>query len=1117
MQSRLAWVLFTVIAATQICKGQSTPTNPASAVSIDQSFGKLPLTFEVNGGQTDPQVKFISRSKGYTAFLTNGGIILSLHPSTFPSTSAPLQANPGSSRRPVSVELTFMGAANNPSVVGENLQPGIVNYFMGNNPTKWKTNIATYGMVRYRNIYPGIDLLYYGSQRQLEYDFEIRAGADPNEIQFEVIGAEQLNLDSQGNLLITIGTQQLRLQSPNIYQRFNSQRMAVSGSYVLTDSQHVAFKVGSYDPTRPLVIDPVLIYSTYLGCSDDDVIDSLATDSAGNVYIGGTTDSVDFPVTSLGSLAAGNDHAFVVKLDPTGSNLVYADYIGGNAWDYGFALTIDAQNEVYLTGSTSSSNFPVVNAFQSTYIGSYNAFLTKISAGGTSLLYSTYLGGSGADWPTAVAVDAISDVYMAGYTSSTDFPIANAYQPTVSPNQGGNYGFYGFVTKFVPDGSSLAYSTFIGGSTNVAYVNGNGCPCWGSPTNEIIGLALDSSGNAYIAGNTNTYNFPTTTTAFESSDSTLNNSVIGFVSKLTSSGSMDYSTYFYEYSGFITNLFAIAVDGSGSAYVTGMAANDGSFPVTSNTICNAPVMGASCDWAFVTKFDETASTLLYSTFLPPFNDAYPTTIVLDANNDAYVLATTSGPLVSGVNPIEAYSGDSDLLLVEIDPTASTVVFATYLGGSSYETAGAMSLDASGNLYVGGTTSSTDFPTTQGAFQTQSQLGGNPDLMSGFVMKIGSAVAPAVSLTSYSLQYPTIPIGTSSQPQQVLLRNMGSAPLSITSITASQEFEETDDCTPNVSAAGTCTLSVTFTPVLVGQQSGSISISDNAAGSPHIVFLEGTGATPVIVTPVTLTFPSTPIKTSSAAQTVTLLNQELASLPITGIQVTGDYSQSNDCPTSVAAGSSCTINITFSPSTAGSQSGELAINDGAIGSPQTVVLGGSGVDFSLTSSVTSATVEVGGSATYLLTLAGVGGAFNNAVALSCSGLPANSKCNLAPSAATPGAGSTSINVSVSTMAPTEEALAQHSGMSQWVLAFWMQLPGFGILGLFLAGQRSRRKQLAIVALSFIISSLLLISGCAGGTGIAPQGNSGTPSGSYSITVTGSSGALQHSLVLSLTVN
>ena len=322
----------------------------------------------------------------------------------------------------------------------------------------------------------------------------------------------------------------------------------------------------------------------------------------------------------------------------------------------------------------------MVNPYQGTYPGSFNAFLTKISASGSSLLYSTYFGGNGSDIPSGLAIDSLNDVVLAGNTSSTNLPVVNAYQSAVAPNQGGLLGNYGFLTKFNPNGSSLVYSTYLGGNSNIP-LNCGGIPCWTSPYTAISGVAVDSNGNAYVAGDTNTYNFPTTQGAYLATDTTQMNSNVGFVSKVTSSGSLDYSTYFYESSGILTNIDAIAVDGSGSAYVTGSAVSDGTFPVTSTSICDPGVYGWECGYAFVTKFDPTGSSLLYSTFLGPNNSASPQAIALDANNDVYVLATTSSNTFGIVNGIEPYTNGSDTLLVEIDPLASTQLFATYLGGS----------------------------------------------------------------------------------------------------------------------------------------------------------------------------------------------------------------------------------------------------------------------------------------------------------------------------------------------------------------------------------------------------------------------------------------------------
>ena len=940
----LAQIFFFLTAALSSAQQYSAPVAPQSATTQSSrayaNYAALPLTFEANQGQTAPQVKFLSHGKGYMAFLTAGGIVLSLRPNQ----PVPLQqtsnlAAPSKSQQPPNATLQFklVGAAENPPVIGEDPQPGRVNYFIGRDPVKWHTNVATYAKVRYKNVYPGIDLVYYGNSRQLEYDFVISPGADASRIQFEITGASQIELDAEGNLALQTSSGELHFQSPAIYQESNGMRVPVSGAYVMNDATHIAFQVAQYDLSKPLVIDPVLVYSTYLGGSGDDQPSGIAADSAGNVYVAGYTDSTNFPLAILGSLPSGAMHVFVAKLDPTGSNLVYADYIGGNSQDYGYALALDSANDVYVTGSTASSDFPMVNPYQGTYPGSYNAFLTKVSADGSSLLYSTYLGGNGSDMPSGIAIDSSSDVFVAGNTSSTNFPVANAYQASASPNQGGMFGNYGFLTKFSPDGSYLVYSTYLSGDSNVAY-NCGGTPCWPSPFSAINGIALDTTGNAYAAGITNTYNFPTTQTAYLTTDSTSQqNATVGFVSKLNGSGALDYSTYFYESSGILTNIDAIAVDSSGSAYVTGVALSDGTFPITSTSICDPSVSGWGCSYAFVTKFDPSGSTLLYSTFLGPNNYATPRAIALDANNDAYVVASTSSNSFGIVNGIEPYTNGSDLLLVEIDPLASTELFATYLGGSTDEYPAGIALDSNGNLYLAGSTDSTDFPVTQGAFQNI--LGGNTD---AFLLKIGPNSTPAVAVSPNLLQYAVEAVGSTSQPQTALLRNMGSSPLSISSIAISGDFAETDDCGTTLSAAGSCTFSVTFTASAAGTRSGSILIQDDAAGSPHVINLIGSGSVPVAALSATsLTFSAQPVGTSSAAQTVTLTNTGNATLTVGNIQIAGDFAQVNNCSSTLAANSSCTMNVTFTPTVAGTRSGTLTISDNAQGSPQTVTLTGTG--------------------------------------------------------------------------------------------------------------------------------------------------------------------------------
>lgn len=1213
-------ILSSMLAATAAFAQQTLerlPSNVGPALNAEgnSNYAKLSPVFEANQGQVDPQVKFLFRGQGYTAFLTSGSMVLSLRPANF--VPIPKTGNVPSTSNPSPVTSTTMqfrlsGAAQNPVVVGEDQKPGKVNYFIGRDPTRWRTNVPIFGRVRYKNVYPGIDLVYYGSGRNLECDFAVSAGADPNRIQFEIVGANQIRVDAAGDLLLKTNSGELQFKSPVVYQESNGQRVVVNGGYVVTDPTHFSFHLAHYDLGKSLVVDPVLVYSTYLGGSGTDQPAGIAVDSAGSVYIAGSTNSPDFPLATLGSLPTGVDHVFVAKLDSTGSNLVYSDYIGGSNEDFGYALALDTANEVYITGSTESGDFPVVNPYQSSLPGIFSGFLTKISADGSSLLYSTYLGGNAYDQPSSVAINGAGEAYVAGFASSRNFPVSNAYQPTVSPNQGGVYGVYGFVTKFSANGSSLVYSTYLAGNSNVpTCLQGT---CWPSPLSLIYGMAVDSNDSAYVAGTTNTYNFPATPGAYLTTDSAPLNAMVSFVSKFSSVGSLDYSTYLYGSSGASAQIAAVAVDGSGSAYVTGEAPSDGTFPVTPGTICDPTVYFGACGYAFVTKFDPTGSTLQYSTFLGPYNGAFPHSIALDQNDDAYVLCLTSSSAFSIQNGIELYTSADDLLVAEIDPLASTELFASYLGGSVAQYPAGVAVDSSGSIYVGGQTLSTDFPVTSAAFQNS--LAGTAN---AFVLKIGPNSAPAFTVTPPLLQYSIQQVGTSSPPQTALLRNMGSSPLLISSIGVNGDFAETNNCGSSVPAAANCTFSVTFTPTGAWARPGSIQVQDDAAGSPHfinlsgigsggtaalapasmvfptqpvgtssaaqnialtnsgnallnitsiqatgdyaqasscpatlspgsgctisvifaptasgtrsgmltvnddaygspqIVNLTGTGSTTANLSPMGLVFSSQPVGIASAAQTVTLTNSGKAALNIISVQATGDYAQTNTCPATLARGSSCTIRVTFTPTVSGACNGTLTVSDNAQGTPQIVNLTGVGADFSLTSSPRSDSLKAGETASYQLTISPLGGAFTNPVKLRCSGTPALATCGVSPNTLTPNGGAGTATLTITTTATVAQAAPLRSSRNRMIYAIWMPLQGIGLFGLIFAGAGARSKKLGVIFLLVLIGTLLAVMlGCAGGTGITTPPQTGTTPGTYTITVTGTSAGLQHSLPVTLIV-
>ena len=1108
----LAWMLVLVIGVAS-SEAQSVAQR-GTARNFD--LGKLPLSFEANRGQSAPQIKFISRGPGYRAYLMSNGMNLSLRTGKMDASAG--SPSPSATRRSrnLSLEFRLLGAAANPAIVGENPLAGRVNYFIGSDPSKWQRNVPTYGQIRYKNVYRGIDLIYYGNGRQLEYDFAIAPNADPQQIRFEVKGANQTRVSDDGSLILATAGGELRFQAPVVYQESQGQRTPVVGGYVLDDANHVSFRLSEYDSQKALIIDPVLVYSTYLGGSGDEQVGGIAVDGTGSVYVVGTTDSSDFSLSAIGSSVAGSNQVFVAKFDATGKNLVYADYLGGSNDDYGYGIAVDGSGRAYVTGSTASSNFPLVHALQGTYPGGFNAFISKISTDGSTLMYSTYFGGNGSDIPTGVTTDNSGNLIVAGYTSSTNLPVANAYQSTVSPNLGGMYGNYGFITKVSPDGSTLVSSTYFGGSANVAF-NCGGTPCWPQPSTTITAMAADANGNIYLTGTTNTYDLPVTQGAYLTTNSTQMNTSVGFVSKFSAAGSLQYSTYLYGGSGLPVGMSGIAVDTTGSAYVTGVALSDGTFPVTSTSICNPSTDGYACSYAFVTKFDPLGSSLSYSTFLGANNSALPQAIVVDSNRNAYVLGVTSTNAFNTVNALEPFSGGNDLLLVEIDASASSQLFATYLGGTADEQGapGGMVLDSTGNLYIAGITTSADFPVTSGA--VQGQLAGAAD---SFLMKIGPASQGGVSLTPPSLQFASQLVGSISPSQNVVLRNLGSAPLSISAVQANGDFSETNDCGSSVPAAGSCSLAITFTPTSGGTRSGSIVLQDDGAASPHAINLTGSGlGAGVSLSAQSLTFSSVAVGLSSAPQSVTLTNSGTQALTVANVQVAGSFAQTNNCPASLAPASNCTINVTFTPAATGSSNGTVTITDNAGSGSQTVQLTGTGADFALTASSTSATVKAGSNAAYSFTVSPLGGVFSSAVKLACSGLPANATCSFSAASVTPGSNPANVTLTIKTASTS--ALMSTSQMSRPIFAAFLQLHGLGLFGMMLAvsPRRRNRKLMKLMVLALLVGAMLFLVGCAGGTGVAPQQPQQPPTSNpttYTVTVTGTSGALQHSLPLTLTV-
>jgi Beta-propeller repeat len=447
-------------------------------------YGQLPLNFEANQGQNDEQVQFFARGQGYTLFLTAREAVFAFSPLAAhrqrhrglrPRTGA--EQDPSETARAV-VRMQLLEANPAPQVVGLEELPGKAIYFIGNDPYKWRTNVPTYARVKYANVYPGVDLVYYGNQGQLEYDFVVQPGADPSRIVLDV-GASlvptrgrpswaPLRVAENGDLVVGIEDGEIVFHKPVVYQPATDYgqrtRDILEGKYVIRAGQQVSFEIASYDKTRPLVIDPTLVYSTYLGGSDEELAAGVAIDAAGNAYVTGGTVSADFPITpgAFQTTKLGFRNAFVTKLNAAGSALVYSTYLGGSSGDAAAAIAIDAAGNAYVTGAADNPDFPTTpGAFQTTHGGNFDAFVSKLNATGSALIYSTFLGSSSDEGAAAIAVDAAGNAYVTGQTVSADFPTTpGAFQPT--PGAFETNPQVAFVTKLNAAGSTLVYSTYLG-------------------------------------------------------------------------------------------------------------------------------------------------------------------------------------------------------------------------------------------------------------------------------------------------------------------------------------------------------------------------------------------------------------------------------------------------------------------------------------------------------------------------------------------------------------------------------------------------------------------------------------------------------------------------------
>jgi hypothetical protein len=783
-----------------------------------EHYGNLPLTFEANAGQADASVKFISRGSGYALFLSEHAAVLGL------------------GRRPL--RMAFSGANSRARVVGLEELPGKANYLLGRDPSRWHTNVATYRKVKYEGVYPGVDLIFYGNQRRLEYDFVIAPGADPGKIVLDLTGAPRI--DARGDLVVPIDAGEVRFHKPVVYQAgSDGGKHPVEGRFFLKDKRRVGFRVGRYDRSLPLVIDPVLSYSTLFGGGDFDYAGAIALDSSGNAYITGYTSSfADFPTNTDvsphfgGSTTQFNYDAFVSKLNQDGSGYVYSTYLGGTGFDSGAGIAVDSAGNAYVTGATSSADFPLKNAFQdSLFEGVSSIFVSRLNASGSALTYSTFIGAEfGNSIGYSIAVDASGNAYVTGISRGR-YPTKNGYQS--NDDCRALNAFPAIVAKINTTQSgddSFVYSTEL---------------C-GPGISSGFSIAADNSGVVYVTGTTTSPSFPTKNPAFTGSANLGGSTEFGdvFITKLdtTKSGSSSllWSTYFGGGQG--EEGEAIATDGAGAVYIAGGTASR-DLPISPNAFQSQTQDGFN---AFVAKFDTTQSgtaSYVWSSYLGGSSFDGASGVAVDPSGNVYVRGWTSSANFPTLNAPQATFGGgtsannmtpTDAFVTKIKSDGSALLYSTYLGGSGNEDfrddifarGPGIAVDSSGNAYLTGATRSSDFPVSANAYFFTLQ--GTQD---AFVAKLveqpdfSFSAISAVTISAGSSGSTNVKVNSKDEFNQQVTLSVSGQPTGITTVLNPASV------TPQVNGSASSSLGITVGPG-VAPASYTLSVSGTAGSLTH---------------------------------------------------------------------------------------------------------------------------------------------------------------------------------------------------------------------------------------------------------------------------------------------
>jgi uncharacterized repeat protein (TIGR01451 family) len=816
-----------LIAAAQFAQS-ATLTPPTATV---KSFGHIPLSFEPNRGQTNPQARYLAHGQGYSLFLTSSEAVLSLQSLQ----KEDVLHHPIKDENAISavLRLQLLNANASTEISGHDKLAGYSNYFIGKDQSKWLTRIPQYGKVEYSQIYPGIDLLYYGNQRQLEYDFVVAPRADPNAITFQIQGSDKVEIGPQGQLAVHVQKTALELLKPVVYQQINGERRHVAANYVLQPDGRVAFALGAYDSSLPLVIDPVLTYSSYLGGTGNDAGSAVAVDSTGSAYVTGQTASVDFPASGAYQPTNHGLNAFLTKMTPDGTAVVFSTYLGGTdtfcGGERGNSVALNAINEPFVAGRAYSTDFPVTfRGYQRTGGGCNGSgvggsgFVTHFSADGTALKWSSYFGGQG-NLPTNITSIVVSqssnNAYVTGYDQSGTLATAGTFQTTLDAT--GDQG--AFVSEFTTDGAHLLFSTYVRATVSGAVIGNS--------------IALDRNGNSYITGAAETTSLPLTRGAFQK---TFGGGISdAFVTKLNPTGTiLVYSSYLggsdtaqMEYGS------QIIVEFTFGAYVVGTTGST-NFPTTLGTLQATYPGGATS--AFVARVASDGTRLNFSTFLGGSQGSTGVGIGFNpvlvngkwqtckSPCNLVVYGNTTSTDFPTHNPMQS---TGDLFLTTLDGFGVTIPgYSTLLGSPSGDTATGLATDANLRAYITGSTTSLSYPTTAGALETSYAGGGSDGFISEVAMSTDLAVSqtasPIPAITGQNLTY-TITVTNNGPDNGVSLGLANAVPAGTTFVSITPSA---GTCNPPPGQTGTAHCVLPSLNSATGQNTWTITWVLNVTGT-----------------------------------------------------------------------------------------------------------------------------------------------------------------------------------------------------------------------------------------------------------------------------------------------